>query len=311
MANTSQITSFILTAYGELEDLSYFYFLLVLVLYLAIIFSNSILICAIYLDRQFHKPMYCFVCNLCVNGLYGSMGLFPCLLVNILSDKHEISRSSCLMQIFCLHTYGVCEFTNLAVMAYDRYVSICYPLQYSTIMSPFKANAFITFVWLFPFCKSSVTVALTSQLPLCGMYVEKLYCDNFSLVNLACTNTTVNNIYGLISLSLSVVPQLSLIVYSYAKILKISLKASNSSRAKAINTCTPHIISLANFSIACTFEILQSRFDMSKVPRGFRIVVSVYALLFTPLLNPIIYGIRSETVRKSILKILRATVQNR
>ncbi|XP_061072363.1 olfactory receptor 52D1-like [Conger conger] len=265
---------------------------------------NVFLISTVSLDRKLHKPMYFFMVNLGVNGLYGSLGLIPMLLMNILSDTHEISHSACLVQIFCLHTYGVCEYTTLAVMAYDRYVSICNPLWYSRIMSPVKVCTYIAGVWLFTVCKTSATIVLTAQLPLCDVRIHKLYCDNFSLVNLACTDTTLNNIYGLVSLFLSVGPQLSLIVYSYGKIIKISLKASTNSRTKAFQTCTPHLISLANFSIACTFEVLQSRFDMRKVPRTFRLIVSVYFLVFTPLLNPIIYGVRSDIIRGSMLKIL-------
>ncbi|XP_035242014.1 olfactory receptor 1M1-like [Anguilla anguilla] len=304
MANGSLIEFFILAAYGELGHTQYVYFLFILLLYLFIVMLNILLISTISLDRQLHKPMYFFMVNLGVNGLYGSLGLIPTLLVHVLSGTHEISRPACLVQIFCLHTYGVCEFTTLAVMAYDRYVSICNPLWYDRIMTPLKVFAFVAGVWLFTVGKTSVTVVLTSQLPLCGMHIEKLYCDNFSLVKLACRDTTVNNVYGLVSLFMSVGPQLSLILYSYGKIITISLKASSNSRAKAVHTCTPHLISLANFSIACTFEVLQSRFDMSKVPRTFRLIVSVYFLVFTPLLNPIIYGVRSEVIRKSMLKVL-------
>ncbi|XP_036393563.1 olfactory receptor 52D1-like [Megalops cyprinoides] len=282
----------------------YSYFLLVLILYLAIIISNSLLIGAIYLDRQFHKPMYFFVCNLCVNGLYGSMGLFPCLLVNILSDTHEISLSVCMLQTYCLHTYGICEFATLAVMAYDRYVSICNPLQYHRIMSSSTVIALISFVWLFSACHITVSIYLTSQVPLCEVHLQKLYCDNFALVKLACNDITLNNVLELISLVFAIVPQVSLIIYSYVRILKISLRLSGGSQVRAINTCTPHIMCLANFSISATFEALQSRFDMSKLPHTFRITASVYFLISAPLLNPIIYGMRSEAIRKIILKIL-------
>ncbi|XP_015196736.2 olfactory receptor 4B13-like [Lepisosteus oculatus] len=304
MGNSSHNTSFILSAYGETGRIRYFYFTITLVVYVAIIVANSLLIAVISVERTLHEPMYFFLCALSANELYGSTALFPSLLVNILSDIQEIAKVACLVQVFCLHTYASTEFSTLAVMAYDRYVSICYPLQYNSIMTPKKVCTFIVSTWLHSTIGIAITITLTMCLPLCGNIIEKVYCDNYSLVKLSCIDNTVNNIYGLISTFLYTGILLTLILYSYTKILSICVKSSRESRVKAVNTCAPHLICLVNYSVGCLFEIVQNRFNMRHVPFIVRIILSIYFIIFPPLLNPVIYGIRIAKIRTTVKKVL-------
>ncbi|XP_035290491.1 olfactory receptor 1496-like [Anguilla anguilla] len=303
MENSSQVTFFILAAYDDVGHMKYFYFSIIIVLYISIIVANSLLIIVIFVDRNLHEPMYLFVCNLSVNELYGSTALLPMLLVNLLSDVHEIQRDYCIFQIFCLYTYGSVEFCNLAVMAYDRYVSICHPLEYHRMMTLGKVCLYILCVWIYSFCKFVITLSLSVRLQLCGNVMNKVYCDNYLLVKLACSDTTLNNIFGLIMMFLSVTLPFVLILYSYAKILEICFKSS-SARAKALNTCTPHLVSLANFSFGCFFELLSSRSTTAAIASPGRQILSVYFLVLPPFLNPIIYGVRTEKVRKAFKKLL-------
>ncbi|XP_006627998.2 olfactory receptor 4B13-like [Lepisosteus oculatus] len=303
MENSSHIKSFILAAYGEIGQIRYFYFTITLVLYVGIIVANSLLIAVISVERTLHEPMYFFLCALSANELYGSTVLFPSLLVNILSDFHEVSKFQCIMQIFCLNTYGSIEFSDLAVMSYDRYVSICYPLHYNRIMTLNKACVFLIFIWLFSMVRFAINLTLTVHLPLCGNIIEKVYCDNYSLVKLACTDTNVNNIYGLVGTFFSIGLPLLLIFYSYAKILKICLNSPRQSQIKAFNTCSTHLVSLVNFSIGCLLEIIKNRFNMSHIPNEVRVALSLYFLIFPPLLNPIIYGLRITTIRTTFKKL--------
>uniref|UniRef100_W5NLQ3 Olfactory receptor n=1 Tax=Lepisosteus oculatus TaxID=7918 RepID=W5NLQ3_LEPOC len=304
MENSSHITSFILAAFGEIGYIRYFYFTITLVVYVAIIVANSLLIAVIAVERTLHEPMYFFLCALSANELYGSTALFPSLLVNILTGFKEISKVKCIAQIFCLHTYGLIEFLDLAAMSYDRYVSICYPLHYNRIMTPIKACVFLTFIWLFSMVRFGITLILSVRLPLCGNIIEKVYCDNYSLVKLACTDTTLNNIYGLFGTFLSIGLPLLIIFYSYAKILKICLTSPRQSQIKAFNTCSTHLVSLVNFSVGCLLEVIQSRLNMSHIPYEVRIPLSLYFLIFPPLLNPIIYGVRITKIRMSFKKLI-------
>ncbi|XP_061072378.1 olfactory receptor 10H1-like [Conger conger] len=150
MENVSAVTSFIFMAYTELEDHRYLFFICFLLLYVLILLGNCVLILTVFIERGLHEPMYLFICNLAVNGLFGSTALLPSMLVLLLSHNYEISLTHCLLQVYCLYSYGAVEFTILAVMAYDRYVAICHPLHYHLLMSPRNIFAAISLSWVVP-----------------------------------------------------------------------------------------------------------------------------------------------------------------
>ncbi|XP_031166311.1 olfactory receptor 11A1-like [Sander lucioperca] len=305
MINSTQVSYFILGAYFDTGLFKYLCFMIVMSLYVFIICANLLLIAVICMNRSLHEPMYLFLCSLFVNQLYGSTGLFPFLLVQIFSDIHTISAPFCFLQIFFVYSYGSIEFLNLAVMSYDRYLSICYPLQYNTRMTYKKVASLIAITWLLVFFVNFCTLPLIVPLQLCGNIINKVYCDNHSVVKLACSDTTVNNIYGLIVSALSVFVPLILILYTYMKIFKVCYSGSKQTRQKAVSTCTPHLASLINFSVGACFEILQSRFNMSSLPIMVRIFLSLYFLTCPPLFNPVMYGLKLSNIRvacKSLVK---------
>ncbi|XP_053177046.1 olfactory receptor 1038-like [Scomber japonicus] len=305
MINSTQVSYFILTAYLDSGPLKYLYFMIILSLYMLIVISNVFLIVVICMNRSLHEPMYLFLCSLFVNELYGSTGLFPFLLLQILSDIHTVSAPFCFLQIFWLCSYGNVEFFNLAIISYDRYLAICYPLQYNTRMSPHKTIILIAVPWLFSFLAIIVLVCLSGTLQLCGNIINNIYCGNYPIVKLACFDTRVNNIYGLIYTVISICIPLILILYTYLKILRVCFSGSKQTRQKAVSTCTPHLVSLLNFSFGCCFQILQSRFDMSRVPNVLRVFISLYFLILQPLLNPIMYGMRMSKIRNACKQVLR------
>ncbi|XP_039987260.1 olfactory receptor 11A1-like [Xiphias gladius] len=298
-STSSTLSYFILGTYLHIGNLRYLYFMVTALLYIFIVILNSSLIAVICMNRSLHEPMYLFLCSLFVNELYGSTGLFPFLLLQILSDIHTVSVPFCLLQIFCLYTYGSVEFLNLAVMSYDRYLAICCPLQYNTRMTSNKVAVLIVVVWLYSFVKFLVTLSLNIRLPLCGNIINSLYCHNYLVVKLACSDTKVNNIYGLFGVVLNIVVPLLSILFSYTTILKVCFSGSKQTRRKAVSTCTPHLVSLLNFSFGCCFEILQSRFDMTGVPSVLRIILSLYFLIIQPLLNPIMYGMQMSKIHQT------------
>ncbi|XP_026154373.1 olfactory receptor 11A1-like [Mastacembelus armatus] len=306
MINSTHVSCFILAAYFDTDDLKYIYFMSMMFFYTLIIFSNVLLIVVICVNKSLHEPMYMFLCSLFVNDLYGSTGLFPFLLVQILSDIHTVSVPFCFLQVFCLYTYGSVEFTNLAVMSYDRYLAICCPLQYNTRMSSNKVVLLIVVIWLPPFFAVFVTILLSSSLQLCGNIINRVYCGNYSIMKLACSDTSVNNIYELVAVSFTVCAPVSVILYTYMRILKVCFSGSKQTRQKAVSTCTPHLACLLNFSLGSLFEILQSRFNMSSLPSVLQIFLSLYFFTCQPLFNPIIYGLNMSKIRvmcKSLLLI--------
>ncbi|XP_037330218.2 olfactory receptor 11A1-like [Pungitius pungitius] len=304
MTNSTQVSYFTLSAYFDAGALRYFYFIIIMSLYVLIVCSNLLLIVVICMNRSLHEPMYLFLCSLFVNELFGSTGLFPFLLVQILSDIHTVSYSSCYLQIFCLYTYGNIEFLNLAVMSYDRYLAICCPLQYNTRMTQQKVSVLIALTWFLPVVAILILISLSARLRLCGNVMDRVYCGNYSVVKLACSDTRVNNVYGLLYTVVSILLPLVLILFSYMRILKVCFSASKPTRQKALSTCSPHLASLLNFFFGCCFQILLSRFEAGGVAPALGVVLSLYFLTCQPLLTPLLYGLNVSKMRLACRKLL-------
>ncbi|XP_068173976.1 olfactory receptor 51G2-like [Antennarius striatus] len=300
-SNSSVVSYFILGAYLDIGNIRYLYFLITILLYMVILLVNTSLIVLISMNRSLHEPMYVLLCSLFVNELYGSTSLFPFLLTQILSDVHTVSVSFCFLQIFIIYSYANIEFCTLAIMSYDRYFAICNPLQYNTHMTLKTVFLSIALIRLYSFVKIIITLSLNIRLPFCGNVLNNFYCHNYLIVKLACSDTKVNNINGLFGIVITVFVPLLPILFSYIKILQVCFSGSNQTRQKAVSTCTPHLASLMNFSFGCCFEILQTRFDMTHVPRVLRIILSLYFLIMQPLMNPFMYGLQMSKIRETFL----------
>ncbi|XP_029027624.1 olfactory receptor 11A1-like [Betta splendens] len=302
--NSTQISYFILAAYPNIGLLKYVYFMIIMILFVFIVGANMLLIVVICLNRSLHEPMYMFLCSLFVNELMGSSGLFPFLLLQILSDVHTVSVPFCFLQIFCIFSYVCAEFSNLAVMSYDRHLAICCPLQYNTQMTCRKAAVLIALAWFYAVFAIGSLISLIAPLQLCGNVINKVYCFNYSIVKLSCSETKINNIYGLIVTFVTVFVPLMSVFYTYTRILKVCFSGSKKTRQKALSTCTPHLVSLLNFCFGVCFEIVQSRFETEGAQSILLIVVSLYYLTCQPLLNPVMYGLKMSQIRKTCKSLL-------
>ncbi|XP_015241491.1 PREDICTED: olfactory receptor 49-like [Cyprinodon variegatus] len=295
--NFSQFSYITLSAYFDIGLLKYIVFVIIMCVFILTVSSNILLIVVICVNRSLYEPMYMFLCSLFVNELYGSLAFFPFLLVQILSDHHTISVPLCFLQIFILYMYGNVEFYNLAMMSYDRYVAICYPLQYNAWMSMNMVTRLVVLTWFFPLLNVIVMISLNASSELCGNIIDRVYCANYYITKLVCRGAVASNIYGLVYVYTVLLGLAALIIYTYARILKVCFSGSKQTRQKALSTCTPHLASVINFSFGCFFEILQSRFDLSRVPNVLRIILSIYFLTCQPLFNPITYGFTLSKIR--------------
>ncbi|XP_058887018.1 olfactory receptor 6N1-like isoform X2 [Acipenser ruthenus] len=299
--NSSYTTMFTLSGLNESSTNKYIYFSFTLLGYLFIICVNLTLIVIIALEKTLHEPMYFFLCNLSANALYGTAGFYPKLLFDFLSDTHVISYSGCLLQMFIIYSFSTCELSNLTVMAYDRYVAICRPLEYHAIMSPLTTGKLILFSWIFPFCCLCVGTLLTFRLPLCGSHIEKLYCDNWSIVKLSCVGTTVNNVYGYVIICIFFAHFL-FILFSYMKIFRVC-RASSIAMSKCLQTCLPHLLSVINYSIALLFDLMYSRYGSYDMPQVLHNLLSVEFLIVPPIFNPVIYGLNLQKIRNKVTRM--------
>ncbi|KAK2840240.1 hypothetical protein Q5P01_013980 [Channa striata] len=305
MENSSEIVSFVLSMYGDIGHLKYLYFLLTMILYVSVILANTALIVIIYVKPNLHEPMYLFLCSLFVNDIYGSTALLPCLMVQILSETHDISLLYCFIQIFNIQTYIDVEFRTLAIMAYDRYVCICKPLHYNSIITTRRVQIVILVIWIVSFIQVGVLLSFTIRLRFCGTVIDKVCCVNHLALELSCSPTNILSYVNdvICGLVLGVTAPLVFISFTYVKILSVCLKASKETKTKAFDTCTPHLVSIMSFVFASFYNLITQRFDMTFIPLEPRVILLTYPFLLQPLLNPIIYGLKLSKIRQAFKRL--------
>ncbi|XP_029922278.1 olfactory receptor 52E4-like [Myripristis murdjan] len=270
--------------------------------YMIILFCNLVLILTIVLHKCLHQPMYLILLNLPINDLLGSTALFPQVIKEILFDTKTMNYSACVAQAFVIHIYGVGAVFILTAMAYDRYIAICCPLKYKTIMTNGHIMKIITIIWLINLTLMGVLFLLLLRLPRCRSLMTHSYCDNPSLLSLVCANTTINNIYGLSTVAITQVIVNATILYTYLQILIACFKSKRSdTRAKAMQTCATHLIVFLLLECLGLFTIISYR--LRNLSPHLRRFIGVSTLIFPPTLNPIIYGLRTQEIREKIVKI--------
>ncbi|OCT55603.1 hypothetical protein XELAEV_18000425mg, partial [Xenopus laevis] len=274
MQNSTDPHPSVLTlTFVEMAEIKYVYSTLIFLWFVMIVVSNCTVIGTIVMHRSLHEPMYVLIAALSANGLYGSAAFFLNLFVNLLSKTHTISYIACIVQVYGLHTYGGCEMAILWVMALDRYVCICNPLRYNSIMSLSTVYRLIAIALAYAVLQFTIQLILTIQLPLCSSVVQKFYCDNWSVVKLSCADTTVNNVYGLfITTVLGLIT--GTILISYLQILRLCMRSSTDHRSKALQTCIPHIISLTYFVLSQLSDTLLNRYPANIMPIELRVLIS-------------------------------------
>ncbi|XP_056118537.1 olfactory receptor 51I2-like [Rhinichthys klamathensis goyatoka] len=297
-------TYFYFMLFENFGYIRYAFFSLGFILYCAITLFNVIIMLVIFLERTLHQPMYILISCLSINSVFGTAGFFPRALTDLLSDTHSISREACLLQSYVIFTYAANENTILMLMAFDRFVAISKPLQYHNIITPRFLTVLIVINLTYPMISLGITAILTSRLTLCGNKLFKVYCHNFEMVKLSCANTAVNNVMGLFILITTVIIPLSLILYSYVKILIVCQRSSSQFKGKAYQTCIPHIVVLLNFSVAVISEVTLSRVVTLELPIWLSVLLSLAFLVIAPILNPLVYALNLPDIRKTIIRFI-------
>ncbi|XP_037345271.2 olfactory receptor 1D2-like [Pungitius pungitius] len=306
--NNSQITSFILSGLNEPMNLRVALFSVTLLCYCFIVMVNVTVIVVIILDKNMHEPMYILLCTLCMNGLYGTTSFYPKFLWDLLSAVHVISYSGCLVQALVMYSFVCSDLSILAVMSYDRYVAICRPLVYHSVMSKKRLLMFVSFSWFTPFCLSAVTMILTSRLMLCSRYVARLYCVNLVIVKLACStaDTVVNNTVANLTVTFFLFHGI-FIVLSYVYVIRTCVN-SLESRAKFMQTCVPHLTSLLFFVVTMLLDVFNLRFDSNLSPT-IQNVIAIELLIVPPIMNPLVYGFKLTKIRIRILSVITCQIK--
>ncbi|CAI5655201.1 unnamed protein product [Oreochromis niloticus] len=300
------VTLLTLGGFAELHKYRYLYFVVIFTLYILILCCNSTIVCLICSHKNLHEPMYIFIAALLINSVLYSMIIYPKLLSDVLSQKQMISYPLCLFQGLSYYTSVGSEFLLLAAMAYDRYVSICKPLQYPVIMNRITIYVCLILAWLIPAFEALMLGVLYSNVKLCSFTLTGIFCNN-SVHKLQCVPSVAISIYGVVMLiNIALLPML-FILFTYIKILKLSYQRCRDVRKKALKTCLPHLLVLINFSCFIFFDIIIVRLE-TDISKTLRLILTFELILFHPLLNPIIYGLKMNEISKH-LKILLCLVK--
>lgn len=281
-------------------------FFLLLLVYSALLFSNIGVLVLIITEKSLHQPMYILFCNLSVNDLIGNTVLVPQLMAHIISTERFITYSQCAIQAFCSHTFGSASHMILIIMAIDRYVAICHPLRYSSIMTTKTVIGLSASAWGLSFLLVSVLIGLTLRLSRCRSVIQNAYCDNASLFKLSCDDVSINNIYGLFFTVLLFSCSIGGIAVTYFRIALICwLKKNKELNNRAMQTCTSHLVLYLIMLWSGFLTIILHRFpdypDLRKIAYILFHVVPAN-------LNPVIYGMQTRSLRAKIIQILQRKV---
>ena len=302
MRNASVVTMFILLGIPHTEDLETMLFVLFLSFYIFTLIGNLLILLAIVSSTRLHTPMYFFLCELSTCDIFFPSVSSPKMLFYLSGNSRAISYAGCVSQLFFYHFLGCTECFLYTVMAYDRFVAICYPLRYTIIMSH-RACALLAIGTSFCGCIQAIFLtALTFQLPYCGPNeVDYYFCDIPVMLKLACAETSTLEMVAFISVGLMALSCFLLILTSYSCIVCSILQIqSTEGRHRAFSTCSAHLTAILLSFMPVVLIYLQP------TPNPWlNATVQVLNNLVTPMLNPFIYSLRNKEAKHSLKKVLQ------
>ncbi|XP_043078134.1 olfactory receptor 6N2-like [Puntigrus tetrazona] len=301
MDNTSYPVILTLMVPKETKSYRHVYIICFFTLYLLILTINIYIVMVIIIEKALHEPMYIFLCHMCINGVYGASGFYPKFLSDLILDSYVISSPMCTLQTFVIYSSLLSEITILTVMAYDRYIAICKPLEYHSKLTKNTCVKLILFSWMVSNSLPAICVLLSKLRPFCKYHIDKLYCDNWSVVKLSCASSFVNNVIGY-AIAVLFLSFIFFIIVSYIKLIS-ACKASLENRKKFWQTCLPHVFSLINFTIAILFDIMYSRYGANDISESLRNFLALELMIVPPVFNPLIYGLNIRAVRKRVFTL--------
>uniref|UniRef100_A0A8V0XDV0 Olfactory receptor n=2 Tax=Gallus gallus TaxID=9031 RepID=A0A8V0XDV0_CHICK len=307
MPNSSSISEFLLLALADTRQLQLLHFWLLLGIYLAALLGNGLISTAVACDHRLHTPMYFFLLNLALLDLGCISTTLPKAMANALWDTRVISYAGCAAQVFFFVFFLSAEYCLLTIMSYDRYVAICKPLHYGTLLGSRACATMAAAAWGIGFFNSLLHTASTFSLPLCqGNAVDQFFCEIPHILKLSCSKSFKSYLrevgFLLFSVCLALV-FFVFIVVSYVQIFRAVLRMpSEQGRHKAFSTCLPHLAVVSLFLSTGSFAQLK---PFSNSSPFLDLMVSFLYSVLPPTLNPIIYSMRNKEVKNALSKVLQ------
>ncbi|XP_028744545.1 olfactory receptor 1468-like [Peromyscus leucopus] len=303
MSNQTVVSQFLLLGLPILPEHRHLFYALFLAMYLTTVLGNLIIIFLILLDSHLHTPMYFFLSNLSFSDLCFSSVTMPKLLQNMQSQDPSITYAGCLTLMYFLMVFGDMESFLLVVMAYDRYVAICFPLHYTTIMSPKLCVYLMVLCWVLTTLYSMLHTLLLARLSFCeDNVILQFFCDISALLKLACSDIYINELMIFIMGGLVSVIPFVLIIVSYVRIVCSILKVSSTHVIhKVFSTCGSHltVVSLFYGTIIALYIFPSANNSTVK-----ETVMAMMYTVLTPMLNPFIYSLRNRDMKEALIRVL-------
>ncbi|KAM7322153.1 hypothetical protein ACRRTK_018994 [Alexandromys fortis] len=299
--NQSLTTEFILEGFSDIPDLKILLFLVFSVIYLVTMVGNLGLVFLIYMERRLHTPMYIFLGNLALMDSCCSCAITPKMLENFFSVDRRISLYECMAQFYFLCVAETADCFLLAAMAYDRYVAICNPLQYHTMMSKKLSIQMSVGTFITSNLHSMIQVGCLLRLTFCkSNLIDHFFCDVLPLFRLSCTDPFINELMIYIfSMPIQVFTITTILVSYFCILFTIFRMKSKDGRGKAFSTCASHFLSVSIFYICLLMYIRPLEEGNKDIP------VAVFYTIVVPLLNPFIYSLRNKEVVNAVKKIMK------
>ncbi|XP_075131634.1 olfactory receptor 5B21-like [Leptodactylus fuscus] len=300
VSNKTQVAVFVLSGLTDDKRLETFLFTLFILIYLVTIFANLGLVAIVHNASDLQNPMYYFLSFLSLVDVFYSSTITPKTLYDLMSVKKTISFEGCALQFFFYAALASIDSLLLSTMSYDRYVAICHPLHYTSIMSKKKCLCLVLLCFSIGFLQSSVQTSCAFSLQYCGSnFINHFYCDAPLVLRLSCSDTVTCELATVYIVSAMAMGPLVTILLSYFLIvLTISRMQSAEGRKKAFSTCSSHLICISIFYGTIFFTYLRPPSRVFTVQDK---VASIFYTAVTPMLNPLIYSLRNQDVRRTII----------
>ncbi|XP_075131677.1 olfactory receptor 10A7-like [Leptodactylus fuscus] len=299
MTNKTVVTMFILLGFQASQHIRIMIFILLFVVYCFTIIMNLLIITLVSTSKILQTPMYFFISQLSINDIMLATDIVPKMLHIILYYRGSITFIGCMTQLYFFGASEGYECLLLTVMSYDRYVAICNPLRYTSIITGTCCVILAVASWFLAFCMISLVVISMSMLQFCGSnIIDHFICDFVPVLELSCSNA--QNIHvemSILGVPLVLIP-IIVIIFSYTKIIATTLKIpSSTGRQKAFSTCSSHLIVVSIFyGTIFGVYVLPTKGQSSTLSK----IISLLYTVFTPLINPIIYSLKNNDIRKAL-----------
>ncbi|KAM4691771.1 olfactory receptor 11L1-like [Rhinophrynus dorsalis] len=300
--NQTKVTEFLLLGFGNLHRLNILFFIIFLIFFLFTLTGNLLIIILVSTSQLLHSPMYFFLCHLSVSDIVITTSTVPTLLLSILFGRKILSFLSCITQLYFFSTTTITECLLLSVMSYDRYLAICYPLHYTSLMNFQICILLAVWPWILSFTLGVITIVIISEFNFCNdNIIDHFYCDLPPIQKLSCSDMTfIDLLANTFSVPIFILP-LCVIIGSYIYIfLAIIRIPSTTGKQKAFSTCSSHLIVVGAFyGTLITKYVIPSEGHSSLLTK----IISLLHTVVTPLFNPIIYSLRNQDIKKALRKV--------